>query len=72
MHPLDDSAFAELILSEEEVRLVDGPIWKNERPRAFQSIKDIKGTYWHHLVAGEIARRLPLVIGRTETSGIAI
>ena len=45
MHPLDESAFAELILSDEDVRIVDGPIWKNERPRAFQSINDIKGTY---------------------------
>ena len=45
MHPDDEREFIASVLVEDDVLLIDGPLWKSERPKTFRSMDPIKGSY---------------------------
>src|SRR5689334_11041222 len=45
MHPNDELDFVAELLSDENVRLIDGPRWKAPTPGAFRSIDAVSGDY---------------------------
>ena len=45
MHPDDERDFVAQVLSDESVRLVDGPRWKSSTPETYRSLDGITGSY---------------------------
>ncbi|WP_412065938.1 hypothetical protein [Rhizobium sp. SYY.PMSO] len=44
-HPEDEREFANAVLAEDAVRLINGPRWSTEEPQTFRSISAIAGNY---------------------------
>lgn len=44
-HPDDEREFASVVLSEDAVRLINGPRWSTEEPQTFREISAIQGNY---------------------------
>ncbi|HJR56498.1 MAG TPA: hypothetical protein VJ798_07955 [Rhizomicrobium sp.] len=44
MHPLDEAAFAEFLLADPSIRLVDGPRWPDPQPKLTRNSADV-GSY---------------------------
>ena len=45
MHPVDERDFVSQLLTDETVRLIDGPRWKTAAPQAFRALDSIRGSY---------------------------